>query len=195
MSKNKKMQTKREKFTQQKKSKAPIIGAVAVLGIAVIAGGYLLGSKKSDADAKATATIGQTVQYSASVPLQQVKLPMAKVENGKVTVASLTDLKDTKFVFTEYQANGKRVPLTALVKPNGKVVVAVSLCEPCKSESFRIMGDKIICNACDTVWDLETFKGISGGCQDYPPEILAYIQNGDKLEVDQSILNSWKPRV
>lgn len=191
----KKENDKREKFTQKKKSKAPIIGAVIVLGIALLLGVQFMGSQESSTDIKATATVGQTVTYSASEKLQQVKVPLTKVENGKVTVASLTDLKEKKFIWTEYKENGKRIPLTALVKPNGKVIFAVSICEPCKGETFHIRGNQIVCNVCGTTWDLSTFKGISGGCQDYPPEILNYTQNGDNLEVEQSVLNAWRPRV
>lgn len=192
----KKENNKREKFTQQKKkSKAPIIGAVIVLGAALLIGVKFMDSQKSNTDTQATATVGQTVNYSATEKLHQVKSPLTKVENGKVTVATLTDLKDKKFTWTEYKENGKRVPLTAIVKPNGKVIVAVSLCEPCKGETFHVTGNQIICNVCGTTWDLDTFKGLSGGCQDYPPEILNYTQNGDNLEVEQSVLNAWNPRV
>lgn len=192
----KKGNNKREKFTQpEKKSKLPIIGAVIVIGIALVVGVKFMSSQTSEADSKATAAVGQTVNYNANEKLQQVKIPLPKVENGKVTVATLTDLKDKKFTWTEYKENGKRVPLTAIVKPNGKVVVAVSICEPCNGETFHITGNQIVCNVCGTTWDLDTFKGLSGGCQDYPPEILNYTQNGDKLEVEQSVLNAWRPRV
>lgn len=193
---SKKENSKREKFTQQKeKSKVKIIGIVIVLGVALFLGVKFMDSGESSTDSQAIATVGQTVKYSASEKQQQVKIPLPKVENGKVTVASLTNLKEKKFIWTEYKENGKRVPLTAIVKPNGKVVVAVSICEPCNGETFHIRGNQIVCNVCGTTWDLETFKGISGGCQEYPPEILEYTQNGDNLEVEQSVLNVWSPRV
>jgi uncharacterized protein len=188
--------SKKEKFTQPKKrSKAPLFGAVIGVGIILLVGVYIFGTQKLNTDNLATAAIGQTVTYSKTVAFQQVKQPSVKIENGKAVVATLNDLKEKKFIYTEYQAKGKRVPLTAIVKPNGKVVVAVSICEPCNSESFRIIGNTLICNACDTTWELDTFKGLSGGCQDYPPDILAYTQNGDNLEVEQSILDAWRPRV
>lgn len=194
MGKNQK-NSKKEKFTQKKKSKAPIIGGVIVLGIAILIGVKFMDSQKSSTDSQATATVGQTVNYSANEKLQQVKAELPKAENGKVVVATLTDLREKKFIWTEYKENGQRLPLTALVKPNGKAIVAVSICEPCNGETFHIRGNQIVCNVCGTTWDLNTFKGISGGCQDYPPDILAYTQNGDKLEVEQSVLDAWRPRV
>lgn len=187
---------KKEKFTQpQKKNKAPLIGGAIVLGIAIIAGGFLLGNKNSDSDQYATATIGQKVEYSSTAPIQQVEVAPVKAENGKVVVTTLSELKDKKFIYTQYQSNGKNLPLTAMTLPSGNVVVAVSICEPCNSDSFRIEGDTIVCNACNTVWELESFKGLGGGCTDYPPDRLVYTQNGDNLEVDQAVLDAWKPRV
>lgn len=191
-----KNQTKRDKFTQpKKKNNTPfyVFTGIAVVVLAV-SGFYFFGNKNSGVESKATASIGQSVTYNANDKLQQTKV-QNKVENGKVTLTSLNDLKQKKFIWTEYKANGKRVPLTAIAEPSGKVVVAVSVCEPCNGESFHISGNKIICNVCGTTWDLESFKGLSGGCQQYPPEILPYTQNGDNLEVDQAKLDAWKPRV
>lgn len=187
---------KRDQFTQPKKKKNTSIFVIAGIAIVVLAasGFYLLGNQNSGVASQETASIGQRVTYNTNDELQQTKV-QNKVENGKVTVTSLTDLKQKKFIWTEYSANGKRVPLTAIAEPSGKVAVAVSLCEPCKSESFHISGNQLICNACGTIWDLESFKGISGGCQQYPPQILPYHQNGDNLEVQQSVLDTWKPRV
>ncbi|MEL1134652.1 DUF2318 domain-containing protein [Desulfitobacterium sp. THU1] len=189
--------SKKERFSQpEKKSKAPLIGGMIILGVAIIAGSFFLtGNNKSDSDRFATATVGQTVDYSGPTPLQQVKVGPVKAENGKVVISTLSELKDKKFIYTQYQAGGKALPLTALVRPDGSVVVAVSICEPCNSDSFRIEGDIIVCNACNTKWELDSFKGIGGGCTDYPPDLLVYTQNGDKLEVDQAVLDAWKPRV
>jgi len=191
-----KTSSKREKFVAPaKRNNVPIVliaaGLVIVLGI----GGYLLfGQKPSGEAAKATASIGETVRYSPNERLQQTKVP-SKLENGKVTVATLSQVKQAKFTWTEYKNNGKRVPVTAFAQPNGKLLVAVSICEPCNSETFHITGDKIICNACGTVWDLNTLKGLSGGCQEYPPDALSYTVNGDNIQVDQAVLDAWKPRV
>ncbi|MDA8226263.1 MAG: DUF2318 domain-containing protein [Desulfitobacterium hafniense] len=187
--------SKKEKFTNQKKSSAPIYIASTIVAIAIFAVIYfVVGNKDSDLASKTTASIGQPVKYSASDKLQQSDVPN-KIENGKVIVTSLNTLKDKKFVWTEYKANGKRVPITAMVQPDGKVLVAVSICEPCNSERFHITGNKLICNACGSVWDLQTLKGITGGCLDYPPDALTYSIDGDNLEVPQSVLDAWQPRV
>ena len=140
------------------------------------------------------ADTGQKVNYSANDNLEQTVLD-SKVENGKELVTTLSTVKEKKFIRTDYKANGKTVPLTAFIQPDGKVMVAVSFCEPCKGSSFHISGNQLICNTCGTTWDLQTLKGISGGCQTYPPQALTYSLNGDKLELPQAVLDAWAPRV
>ncbi|MDI6915656.1 MAG: DUF2318 domain-containing protein [Desulfitobacteriaceae bacterium] len=187
--------SKKQQFTQPKKSRTSLyLGIIVVIIVLGVGGFFVLGGKKDAMAAKTPASIGQSVSYSPGQQLQQTVVPNT-VENGKVTVASLSNLKQSKFVWTEYKANGKDVPLTAVVQPNGKVVVAVSYCEPCKGKTFHITGNKIVCNTCGTEWDLQTFKGISGGCQAYPPDALTYSVEGDNLVIPQTVLDSWTPRV
>ena len=190
-------EAKRQKFTQKKQSKTALFSVIGVVAVVVIIGSFFLfGNNTSNPNdsVKAAADIGQTVNYSPNVKLEQTVVE-SKVENGKEILASLSTIKDKKFVWTEYKANGKRVPLTAFVQPDGKIMVAASLCEPCKGERFHISGNQLICNVCGTIWDLQTLKGISGGCQTYPPEALTYSLNGDNIEVPQSVLDAWTPRV
>lgn len=187
---------KKQKFTQQKKSKAGLFSIVGIAAVVIIIGSYFLFSNSSNpsTSTNAAADTGQKVNYSPNVNLEQTVVA-GKVENSKEIVTTLSTIKEKKFIRTEYQANGKTVPLTAFIQPDGKVMVAVSYCEPCRGDSFHITGNKIICNTCGTTWDLQTFKGLNGGCQDYPPQALTYSLNGDNLEIPQAVLDSWSPRV
>lgn len=187
---------KKQKFTQPKKSKSGLYSILGIIAVMVIAGSYFLfgNSDNSNPSVKAAADTGQTANYSSNDKLEQTVVE-SKVENGKEIVATLSTVKEKKFIRTEYKANGKDIPLTAFIQPDGKVMVAVSFCEPCKSDSFHISGNQIICNLCGTTWDLQTLKGISGGCQTYPPQALTYSLNGDNLEIPQTVLDAWSPRV
>jgi len=191
-----KRESKNHKFTQPKKSKAGLYSIVGIVAVLVIVGSYFVfgNSNKSSASVNAAADTGQKVNYSANDNLEQTVLD-SKVENGKELVTTLSTVKEKKFIRTDYKANGKTVPLTAFIQPDGKVMVAVSFCEPCKGSSFHISGNQLICNTCGTTWDLQTLKGISGGCQTYPPQALTYSLNGDKLELPQAVLDAWAPRV
>ncbi|KGK89129.1 membrane protein [Desulfosporosinus sp. HMP52] len=187
---------KNQKFTQPQKSNTLLFTIVGILTVVIMIGTYIIvaNGNKPSVSVNAAADIGQKMNYSSEVKLEQTKVE-SKVENGQAIVTTLSAVKENKFIWTEYKANGKRIPLTAFIQPDGKVMVAVSFCEPCKGETFHIIGNQIVCNVCGTVWDLQTLKGISGGCQAYPPEALTYSLNGDNLEIPQSILDAWAPRV
>lgn len=187
---------KKQKFTQPQKNNTLLYSIIGIITVVIMIGTYFIVSNnnKPDASVPAAADIGQKMSYSSDNKLQQTKVE-SKVENGKAIVTTLSAVKEKKFIWTEYKANGKRIPLTAFVQPDGKVMVAVSFCEPCKGETFHITGNQIVCNVCGTTWDLQTLKGLSGGCQDYPPEALNYSLNGDNLEIPQAVLDAWKPRV
>jgi len=187
---------KKQKFTQPKKNKAGLYSLVGIVVVAIIISSYfLLGNgNKPSASVNTAADTGQKINYSLNDKLEQTVVP-SQIVNGKELVSTLSTVKEKKFIKTEYKANGKTVPLTAFIQPDGKVMVAVSYCEPCKGDSFHISGNQIICNTCGTTWDLQTLKGLSGGCQTYPPQALTYSLNGDNLEIPQTVLDAWSPRV
>ncbi|MCB8814312.1 DUF2318 domain-containing protein [Desulfosporosinus shakirovi] len=187
---------KNQKFIQPSKSNGLLYSIVGLITVVIMIGTYFIVSNGNKPGVAVTATvdIGQKMDYSSDSKLEQTKVE-SKVENGKAIVTTLSAVKEKKFIWTEYKANGKRIPLTAFVQPDGKVMVAISFCEPCKGETFHITGNQIVCNVCGTTWDLQTLKGLSGGCQAYPPEALTYSLNGDNLEIPQDVLDTWEPRV
>ena len=77
----------------------------------------------------------------------------AKVENGKISIP-LDVVKEKKMVRFEYEGNGVKIPLLSYITQSGRVVTAVSMCEPCRSTRFHINDKTIVCNACDTEWNL-----------------------------------------
>lgn len=193
---NNNLTEKKQKFTQPQKNNTLLYTIVGVLTLVIMIGTYFFVSKGNNPNPSVTAAadIGQTISYSPSEKLEQTKVE-SNIDNGKAIVTTLSTVKEKKFIWTEYKANNKRIPLTAFVQPDGKVMVAVSFCEPCRGETFHIIGNQIVCNVCGTTWDLQTLKGLSGGCQAYPPEALTYSLNGDNIEIPQAVLDAWEPRV
>ena len=118
----------------------------------------------------------------------------AKVEKGKISIP-LDVVKEKKMVRFEYEDNGDKIPLLAYITQTGRVVTAVSMCEPCRSTRFHINDKKIVCNACATEWNLETLKGIQGGCLNYPPDVIPSTIEKDRIQIDEKIITQWKPRV
>lgn len=97
---------------------------------------------------------------------------------------------------TGYQqaAGGNILPLLAYIAPSGRLVVATSFCEPCRSQTFHFEGNQLVCDTCFTRWDLSTLMGIGGGCVAYPPEEVTAEVRGEQIFVPAADLEAWKPR-
>lgn len=186
---------KRKKFEQPtKKNRTPIIFALAtvvIVVIGIVAYNSAIPPSTTKTAAKASYQTGNPVTYTKTTQQTDVG---NKVEANKL-VLSLDDVKSKNFVRTFYNQNGKKLPITAFLNTKGDLVAAVGVCEPCKGESFRIEGNKIICNVCGTTWDLDTLAGISGGCTKYPPDTLKYTVEGNNILIDEVLVSSWQPRV
>lgn len=186
-------QDKKDKVLGERKRKAywvPI--SLAVVAVVLAGVGYWLIKGDSAADPRVSSQpkISGKVDYSGQkIAMTDIQ---AKVEKGKISIP-LDVVKEKKMVRFEYQANG--VPLLAYVTPSGRVVTAVSMCEPCRSTRFHINDKKIVCNACGTEWNLETLKGIQGGCLNYPPDVIPSMIEKDQIQIDEKIITQWKPRV
>lgn len=131
------------------------------------------------------------VNYSGkTISMTDIKV---KVEDGKITLP-VDVLKEKKIIRFEYENNGVKIPLLAYVSPDGGVVTAVSICEPCQSTRFHIKGNTIVCDTCGTEWDLETLKGIKGGCISYPPRAISSTVEKDRIVIEEKAVLDWKPR-
>lgn len=116
----------------------------------------------------------------------------ASQEGGKIAVP-LSDIKKDKLVYFEYEGS-QTVPLLAYIGPSGKVITAISVCEPCKSTRFHIDGENLVCNTCGTVWNLETHQGVTGGCTEFPPQIIPSQVKDGKVLIAEDIVAKWQPR-
>jgi uncharacterized membrane protein len=186
--------TKREKLLGTKK-RIPAWKIIAiVLVAAALPVSWLILKEDPQAESKGISStqVMERVNYqNQSVSMTKVDVTMQK---GMVEV-SLDLVKNNRLVSFEYLRPDGRIPLLAYITPAGKLVTAVSVCEPCSSTRFHIEGKQMVCNSCFTRWDLETLKGISGGCLNYPPDALAHEIQGGKLMIKEMELKNWKPRV
>jgi hypothetical protein len=191
-------QDKKEKVVGKKgPARIWILGAVA---LAAVAGGYFYFSYSPQAGESKNSQppVSSAGQSSAAgvaeagkrIDMTDVK---ATLKDGYLQF-TLAEVKNKGLIYCEYQKGGKKIPLTAYISPQGKLVTAVSMCEPCRSTRFHIEGSNLVCNSCNTVWTLEELKGISGGCLKYPPEVIAHTLEGDKIKIKETDILAWKPR-
>jgi uncharacterized membrane protein len=131
------------------------------------------------------------VDYSGqTVPMTDI---VAKVEYGRISIP-LDLVRQKKMVRFEYEGNGVKIPLLAYVTLAGRVVTAISMCEPCRSTRFHIQDKVLVCNACNTEWSLDTLKGVSGGCMNYPPEVIPSTVEKERVLIQEKLVLGWKPR-
>ncbi len=189
---------KKEKVLGGKKTKPPwvtlslVLAAIALGGIAywIIQGSTPANSDVSSVSAqpKVSGNVDYTGQSISMTDIQPT------VKSGKISIP-LDLVLEKRLVRFEYETKGNKIPLLSYVAPSGKVITAVSMCEPCRSTRFHIEGKTLVCNACATKWNLETLKRISGGCLNYPPDVLPSTAQKRVLQIEDKIVTQWKPRV
>lgn len=184
---------KREKVLGEKK-KSPWF-FISLIVIAVVLGGVVFwiihGKTTANPKIASQQKVMDRVDYAGqTIPRTDI---VAKVEKGKISIP-LDLVKEKKMVRFEYEGNGVKIPLLAYVTLAGRVVTAISMCEPCRSTRFHIQDKTLVCNACNTEWSLETLKGIQGGCVNYPPEVIPSTVEKDRVLIEEKVVLDWKPR-
>jgi uncharacterized membrane protein len=141
---------------------------------------------------KALPVVATPAQYSRAG--KQMAAIQARIENGKV-ILPLEEVKEKQFVKFTYGDLVSGLPMLAYVSGEGKIVTAVSICEPCNSSAFHIKGDKLICNSCGSTWELNTLVPVSGSCGKYPPDVVPNTIVGKDIQIDEQIVAGWQRRV
>ena len=187
-------QDKREKVLGEQKKKFPWMLVSLILLVFVLGGiAYWLipggtSGQPNISSQKVTGRVDYTGQTISMVDIQ------AKVENGKISIP-LDLVMEKRIVRFEYEGQGLKIPLLSYITLAGRVITAVSMCEPCRSTRFHIKDKTLVCNACNTEWNLDSLKGIRGGCIDYPPEVIPSTVEKGRVVIDEKVVVNWKPRV
>jgi uncharacterized membrane protein len=186
--------------TQKKKSY--IVPAIVVVGLVLMAFAFFTNTNGGGVDNEANkGTFQVDAQNYAGQVIKMTDIE-PEIKDGKVIV-DLDNLKQNKIVRLEIPnqkvtlPNGSTfdfMPVTAFISDQGRVVGAISFCEPCSGTRFRIEGKDLVCEACGTRWTLQDLKGISGGCTAYPPNEVNYQVEGSKLIFNEQELRNWQPR-
>lgn len=171
-----------------------VFGLVAVVGIAW----FVLATRNTAEVPRrwegGNYNVGRTFNYKNQV-ISMTDIEN-KTENGKILI-SLDQVIESKIIYTEtkYELNGVPKALTAMVTPAGRLIVALAMCEPCRSQRFHIDDNILVCDTCGTRWLLNDLRGLSGGCPEYPPEELPYEVKDGTIYVPEGIVRDWQPRI
>ena len=185
---------KKEKVLGEKRRGFPWV-TFSMAAVAVVLTGItywvIQGNTGADPKVSSQPKVSGKIDYSGQIPMTDISM---KLENGKISIP-IEVVMEKKMVRFEYEGNGTKTPLLAYITPAGRVVTAVSMCEPCRSTRFHIQDKTLVCNACSTQWNLETLKGIQGGCLNYPPDVIPSTVEKGQIRIDEKVVTQWKPRV
>ncbi len=186
-------QQKREKVLgKQRGGSKRMRSLLWVVGLSVLVGWvYFNTPERGNPIIKALPVVTNAENYGPSA--KQMSAIGATVENGSI-VLSLDLLKEKKLIRFVYGDSSSGLPLLAYISGEGKVITAVSMCEPCNSTMFHIQGDKIICNSCGTTWELNTLEAVSGSCGRFPPDALPNTVVGNKVHINEQLVARWQRR-
>ncbi|MGE5553989.1 MAG: DUF2318 domain-containing protein [Betaproteobacteria bacterium] len=168
----------------------PTLFLLAIAGLVAV--GVVQNAPQPAGPPVAGARVG-AVDYQKGARVEQIPIQVAQA-GGKIEIP-LSEVKSMRLVGFTYTGPGKSLPLLAYIAPSGRVVTAVSMCEPCNSTTFHLEGDELVCNTCGTRWELETLRGTAGGCQNYPPDPFPNTLSGETIIVQEASVANWQPRV
>jgi len=175
-------------------SKKPWTKRLVIVGLIAVAVGwvYINMPGSGNATIKAQPVVAEPASYSPAGQ-QMIDTP-ARVENGKIIVP-LDLVIEKKFVAFNYQSPYNVVPLLAYVSGEGKIVTAISMCEPCNSQRFHMKGEDIVCNSCGTTWKIDNLEPVNGSCSKYPPDAVANTVLGNEIQIDERLAAQWQRRI
>jgi len=184
---------KRKEAVLGKKKNLKLWWAILIIIFAAAVPVFWWIAKDGDAGAKklsGSPVMGKVTYGNTSVAMTPVE---AVTRNGVLEIP-LEVVKEKKLVSFSYVNKENQLPLMAYITSKGILITAVSMCEPCRSTKFHIEGTNMVCNTCGTRWELESLKGISGGCLQYPPDVIAHKIDGAKVKIKERDILNWKPR-
>ena len=111
----------------------------------------------------------------------------AQVSGSTVSIPASEVEKNTIVHFRIPASTGGSLTFMAYTL-DGKMQVRANVCPPCRSTSFSLSGDTLVCNTCATVFNAKNGEGISGNCVNYPKAAVAYETNNGNIMMNADAL-------
>jgi len=165
-----------------------ILGLLSLFGVWI----YANLPKRGNPIIASQPVVAVAATYSQA-PQQMVDISV-RTENGKIVIP-LEVVQHRKFVAFSSNNPQNTVPLLAYVSGEGKIITAVSMCEPCNSQRFHIQENKLVCNACGSTWELNSLESISGSCGKFPPDAVPNTIVGNEIQIEEAVVANWQRRI
>jgi nitrite reductase/ring-hydroxylating ferredoxin subunit len=177
----------------RKSAKYILIAAIAVLMVVTAA------CSSSNAGTQ-PAQPGQTTEARQTVqPIQTTQPNQGKISptwivasvNGATMSISKNAVDSAGMAHFKVPSGTGQQSLTFMAyRINGELQVRANVCVPCRSTSFSLDGDKLVCNTCGSVFKANSGAGISGPCRNYPKASASYQISGDSIVMQMSDLQT-----
>ena len=133
-------------------------------------------SSGGSGDTNGTGGIISPTWITAQQEGDTVSIPVSELNSGKMLHFSITYQGDS-MTFMAY-------------KLGGETFVRANVCPPCRSTSFSLDGDTLVCDSCGTRFKATTGEGISGACVNYPKaEVANKISSASvTMEMDELVI-------
>lgn len=92
---------------------------------------------------------------------------------GDTVTLPLADVEKYGNVHFKVVADGNTAAFMAYQGADG-IVVRANVCPPCRSQSFSLAGEVLVCDTCASTFEADTGDGIQGACVDFPKASVAY---------------------
>ncbi|MDO8716306.1 MAG: Fe-S-containing protein [Dehalococcoidales bacterium] len=110
-----------------------------------------------------------------------------QVSGTTVSIPASEVEKNTIVHFRIPAATGGSLTFMAY-KLDGNLQVRADVCPPCRSTSFSLSGDILVCDTCSTKFKATTGEGVSGACVNYPKAAIAYETNNGNIVMNADAL-------
>jgi len=110
----------------------------------------------------------------------------ARVDGDNVSISAAEVQNATNTRFTVKTPLGDTTYMAYIL--DKELYVRASVCPPCRSNSFTLDGDTLVCDRCATVFDAGTGAGIKGACVNYPKAQAPYTITDGKIVMKTSDL-------
>lgn len=123
-------------------------------------------------------------------PVKQVSIDV-QVTGDTVTIPQKVVDKNLNTRFSVTTEKGELTFMAYIW--DGKLNVRADICPPCGSKSFTLVQGTLVCDACGTVFDATSGRGVSGPCRIFAKEAASYQLVGESIIVSTTdLLTAYK---
>ncbi len=113
--------------------------------------------------------------------------------SGKTVSISASEVEKNTIVHFRIPASTGGSLTFMAYKLDGKIQVRADVCPPCRSTSFSLSGDILVCDTCSTKFKATNGEGISGACVNYPKAAIAYeTTNGNMVMNADALVTAYQ---